>query len=61
MTGRELLDFLLKQSNESLSMDISVFDNEYGLFLHIDNIYIYNENDESSDALSNGTIILGVN
>lgn len=61
MTGRELLDFLLKQSDESLSLDISLFDNEWGVFLHIDNVYTHNENGEDGSILNNGTIVLEVN
>lgn len=61
MTGRELLDFLLKQSNESLSMDISLFDNESEEFFHVDNVYIHDENSEDGNVLDNGTIVLEIN
>lgn len=61
MTGRELLDFLLKQSNESLSMDISLFDNESEEFFHIDSVHIHDEDSERGDVLDNGTIVLEIN
>lgn len=62
MTGRELLDFLLKQNNESLSLDISVLNNENGEFFHIDRVYIHDENNEKNgDVLDNESIVLEFN
>ena len=62
MTGRELIDFLLKQSNESLSLDISVLNNENGEFFHIDRVYIHDENNEKNgDVLDNESIVFEFN
>jgi hypothetical protein len=45
MTYRELLNFLLKQPDECLDDDVSVFINDNEEFYHGEGVYYHDEND----------------
>lgn len=61
MTGQMLLDFLLKQSEESLAMDLSLLDEFKGEFFTVERVYLHDEKDKQyGNILDQDSIVLTI-